>query len=90
MLKLYSNLDLIRIEKEILHLTNLETLDCRYCTSLEQPPYAVCEQGLHAIVKYFTDLAAAEGVEVTAVPVSFLGNFEAGKSSIKKSLMQVP
>ena len=43
---------------------------------------------MHAVKKYFTDLAAAKGVEVTAVPVSFLGNFEAGKSSIKESLKQ--
>ena len=85
-LYLLDNMELMRIEKEILHLTNLKTLHCYNCTSLEYPPYAVCNQGIDAVRKYFTDLLAGEGVTVTEVPVSLLGDFEAGKSSIKESL----
>ena len=86
LLDIYSNQRMKTIEKEILHLSNLERLDCGFCTALEQPPYAVCSQGLQAMVKYFADLADAEGVEIPAVPVSLLGEFEAGKTSIKESL----
>ena len=53
-LDMVANGKLVRIEKKILHLTGLERLDCTLCSSLEHPPYAVCEQGLHAVVKYFT------------------------------------
>ena len=87
-LDLDENEDLLRIEMEILRLSNLEFLSCDDCASLEYPPYAVCKQGLNAIKKYFNDLISGEGVEVTEVPVSILGEFEAGKSSIKKSLQQ--
>ena len=80
--------DLTRIEKDILNLTKLETLNCDFCPSLKEPPYAVRDQGLDAIKKYFTDLASAEGIEVTSVPVSLLGNFGAGKSSIKESILR--
>ena len=87
-LSLDKNEGLLRIEMEILRLYDLRQLSCEGCSSLEYPPYAVCNQGLDAVKKYFNDLISGKGVEVTEVPVSILGEFEAGKSSIKKSLQQ--
>ena len=85
-LYLHWNENLLRIEKEVWYLTELETLECDRCASLEYPPYAVCKQGLSAIQHYLSDTMAAEGIEVTTVPVPVHGYSEAGKSSIKESL----
>ena len=59
---------LVRIDEQILKLTNLQHLLCDDCKLLEYPPYAVCEQGLSAVQKYFTDLITAKGIELTELP----------------------
>ena len=62
------NKKLVRIDEQILKLTNLQHLSCRDCELLEHPPYAVCEQGLSAIQKYFTELINAQENELTDLP----------------------
>ena len=87
-LNLKENKTLIRIEKEVSQLPNLITLNCFGCTSLQHPPYTVCEQKLDAIRKYFDDLdTSVAKIEWTDVPVYLVGNRNAGKSSIKISLL---
>ena len=77
-LTLSYNTDLKRIEEDILNLTNLCHLNCTECSSLEYPPYAVCQEGISAIRKYFTDLKEATGSSVVQIPISVLGATLAG------------
>ena len=81
-----SNKKLVKIEEQILILTNLKQLECDGCSSLEYPPYTVCKQGLSAIQKYFTDLITAKGKELTKVPIVIVGQVMSGKTSIVRSL----
>ena len=85
-LRVSFNKKLVRIDEQILKLTNLQLLSCYGCELLEYPPYAVCEQGLSAIQKYFTDLSTAEGKEVTEVPIVIVGQVMSGKTSIVRSI----
>ena len=55
-LHLSSNEKLKKLDDKILQLTNLTTIDCDDCPSLVHPPYSVCNQGISAVRKYFTDL----------------------------------
>ena len=57
-LHLSSNKKLKRLDDKILQLTILTTIDCDVCPSLVHPPSAVCNQGISAVRKYFTDLQA--------------------------------
>lgn len=87
-LNLYSSGSLTRIDEGILHLTNLETLNCNDCVFLEYPPYVVCKQGYVAVKNYITDLKADKGGSDIVVPVSIIGNSMAGKSSLVRSLQR--
>ena len=51
----YSN-KLLSVNEKVLNLKNLKTLNLWRCSSLTHPPSSVCEKGLHAVKKYFTDL----------------------------------
>ena len=76
------------IENKILLLTNLADMNCDDCFWIQHPPYAVCEQGISAVRKYFTDLKADEESRVPAVPVYILGNTMSGKTSLIRSLQR--
>lgn len=52
------NLQLVAIDERLLQLQNLKELNCFDSTSLNDPPYTVCEQGLVAVKKYFEDRQA--------------------------------
>ena len=58
----------MRIDEQILKLTNLQHFSCNDCKLLKYPPYAVCKQGLSAIQKYFTELINAQENELTDLP----------------------
>ena len=73
------------IDERILQLENLQELLCGEET-IKYPPYAICQQGLSAVRKFFTDLIAAKGLEFTSVPIVFVGNSMAGKTSLFRSL----
>ena len=85
-LDISSNSKLTRIDKSILQLKSLEELDCKDSNLLTFPPYAVCEQGLAATRKYISDYSSEKGVNLIQVPVSFVGEALAGKTSVIKSL----
>ena len=79
------NKKLVRIDEQILKLTNLQHLSCYGCELLEYPPYAVCKQGLSAVQKYFTDLITAKGIELTELPDVIAGKqCEQEKTSLVK------
>ena len=61
-------------------------LHCTNCTSLISPPYEVCEQGLQAIRKYYTDLEQSGGKKLPIVSAAVIGNRMAGKTSLINSL----
>ena len=85
-LDISDNDTLVRIDDQLLQLTELGALHCRGCHSLKYPPYAVCEQGVEAVRKYFTDLRSTRGVELTSVPVAIVGQKMSGKTSLVRSL----
>lgn len=85
-LDLSQNSKLESIDKNLLHLNNLKDLPTTRCTSLKDPPYAVCKQGLTAIRRYFHDLIAEQGIKLPVIPLAIIGNLMAGKTSIAKSL----
>ena len=87
-LNLSDNKKLKKLDDKILQLSNLTTLNCLGCDSLVHPPSAVCEQGISAVRKYFTDLQAEIGVELTIVPVAIIGQKYSGKTSIARSVQQ--
>ena len=80
------NSELKRLSEQILHLGELQELDCSGNSSLSFPPYAVCKQGTSAVKKYFSDFWGAQGVELTIVPVAVVGQTQSGKTSLVKSL----
>ncbi|XP_067931059.1 malignant fibrous histiocytoma-amplified sequence 1 homolog [Watersipora subatra] len=83
------NIDLRMISKQVIKLTNLDTLLCENCPKLVEPPYAVCQQGLFAVRQYFNSLKnKADFVELAVVPVAIVGNSLAGKTSLVKSLQE--
>jgi len=60
-----ANLEVLHIEdiphleelsSEILNMKHLKNIKCYNSFALRSPPYAVCQQSLSAIKKYFTDL----------------------------------
>ena len=63
----------MRIDEQILQLTNLEKLSCKDGNLITYPPYAVCQQGLSAIQNYFTDLIAYGAADLTKLPDAITG-----------------
>ncbi|XP_067945196.1 uncharacterized protein [Watersipora subatra] len=85
-LGLAGNSHLVKINRDISQLQQLEKLFCGGCESLQSPPFAVCEQGLSAMRQYFVDLAEGSGKKLLPVPVAVVGMTGAGKSSLIRSL----
>ena len=54
----YSN-KLLSVNEKVLNLKNLKTLNLWRCSSLTHPPSSVCEKGLHAVKKHFTDFKSS-------------------------------
>ena len=52
----------------LLNLTLLQEVNCYQCFKLKSPPYAVCVQGLEAIIKYYRDLAKERSIEQPIMP----------------------
>ena len=57
---LSKNKKLEKIDDEILQLKNLEILECDQCSSLEYPPYAVCQQEFNDIKEYLLDIVSGK------------------------------
>lgn len=85
-LNISNNSQLVAINKKVLQLKGLKKLGCVRNTSVKNPPYAVCQQGLGAVRKYFEDLTEERGTELPVVPLAIVGNLMAGKTSIARSL----
>ena len=80
---------LVRIDEQILKLTNLQQLLCYGCELLEYPPYGVCNQGLSAVQKYFTDLITAKEIQLNELPDVITGKqCKQWKTSLVKVLPQ--
>ena len=75
-----------RFGDQLLQLTHLSKLNCSLSKQLVHPPFAVCEQGITAVKKYFEDLQLEGGIELTIVPIAVIGQKFSGKTSIVESL----
>ncbi|XP_067947161.1 malignant fibrous histiocytoma-amplified sequence 1 homolog [Watersipora subatra] len=82
------NYELTKIDEKVMALNKLQKLYCHGCAKLISPPYAVCQDGIHAIREYFKALSQGREIEVCNAPVAIVGNSLAGKTSIVKSLRQ--
>ncbi|XP_067947165.1 malignant fibrous histiocytoma-amplified sequence 1 homolog [Watersipora subatra] len=87
-LDISGNYELTKIDEKVMALNKLQMLNCYGCSKLISPPYAVCQDGIHAIREYFKVLSQGREIEVCNAPVAIVGNFLAGKTSIVKSLRQ--
>ena len=85
-LNLSHSSNLQSLDPRLLLLPNLERVSCSLCTSLISPPYEVCEQGLQAIRKYYTDLKQSGGKKLPIVSAAVIGSRMAGKTSLINSL----
>ncbi|XP_067932869.1 malignant fibrous histiocytoma-amplified sequence 1 homolog [Watersipora subatra] len=85
-LDLRKNTKLEKIESAVLEMKSLVRLNCGGCENLKVPPYSVCEQGIHAIRKFFVDLAAEKPEKLVEVPVAVIGNSLSGKTSLFRTL----
>ena len=72
----------------LVNLTLLQEVNCYQCFKLKSPPYAVCVQGLEAIIKYYRDLAKERSIEQPIISAAVIGNRMAGKTSLIRSLME--
>lgn len=75
-------LTLESLDRGLLNLPCLETLDCSRCENLRSPPYAVCEQGLHAVKKYYMDMEKEDGRKMPTISAAVIGEKMAGKTSL--------
>ena len=82
------NVQLKRIEPDILLLKSLQKLMCSGNDSLHMPPSSVCQQGVDAVRKFFTDLGNDDGSKMTRVPVAVVGQVLSGKTSLIRSLQR--
>ena len=87
-LDLSANSKFTRFDEEFLQLNNLQNLNCEGCSKLIFPPYAVWQQGLSAVKTYLLDYTSEKEIELTQVPVSFVGKAFSGKTSVIKSLQK--
>ncbi|XP_013407294.1 malignant fibrous histiocytoma-amplified sequence 1 homolog [Lingula anatina] len=89
---------LIKLEKLILYYNNithlppqmrsmesLTDLDVAY-NPLVQPPKDIASRGLDAIKRYLDALADTKAIQSSRIQINFLGETEAGKTSISRTL----
>ncbi|XP_013395177.1 malignant fibrous histiocytoma-amplified sequence 1 homolog [Lingula anatina] len=81
-LKLESN-NITHLPRQICNMeTNLNVTD----NPLVQPPKHIANRGLGAIKRYFEALTDTNAIQSSRIQVSFLGETEAGKTSISRTL----
>ena len=69
---------------DVCRLPKLTTIELDGCHSMVSPPVGVIKQGLVAMLKYFTDLE--KDGKKSFVPVTVIGRFMAGKTSLIRSM----
>ena len=85
-LNISDNTPLMRLNSSITAL-NLESLACRSCYNLIEPPYAVCQGGFSEIKQYFKDLDDGKDA-MTLSTVVLIGRKEVGKSTLLNIMKQ--
>ena len=82
------NHSLTTIPESLFSISTLQKVECEECEALTSPPLAVCKQGVSAVRKYFSDLKLDEGRNCRFIPVTFIGQSKAGKTSLVRSIQQ--
>jgi len=78
---------LVSLNPLICKLTNLMKFNIKQCPTLTVPPLELCSQGLTAIKQYYKDFAAGgKGKILPLVTITVIGNTNAGKTSLIKTL----
>ena len=87
-LNLSGNTELIRLDKDILQLDNLDYLNCDNSSKLKFPPYPVCKRGVKAVMQSLESYSDKEPIEFIQAPISLLGKSLSGKTSVIQSLKE--
>ncbi|XP_013397949.1 malignant fibrous histiocytoma-amplified sequence 1 homolog [Lingula anatina] len=83
-LSLYNN-KITHLPPQMRNMGNLTELDVAN-NPLVQPPIQTANRGLHAIKRYLQALTDTKAIQSSRIQVSFLGETEAGKTSISRTL----
>ena len=82
------NNSLSSISESLFSISTLEEVRCEDCDALTSPPLAVCQQGVDAVRKYFSDLKRDKDSNPCLIPVTVIGKSGAGKTSLVRSIQQ--
>ena len=87
-LDISENHSLSSISESLFSISTLEEVKCEDCDALTSPPLAVCQQGVNAVRKYFSDLKIDQDSNPRLIPVTVIGKSGAGKTSLVRSIQQ--